>query len=749
MAELIITEKPQAALKIASALSDGKMIKENLGGVPFYRIARGKKEIIVACAVGHLYGLDEKDGSKGWEYPVFDIAWLPSHETKKESAHTKKYLQAIKKLAKEANEFTVATDYDVEGEVIGLNVIRYACGKKDSNRMKFSTLTKDDLIEAYENKSKTLDWGQAYAGETRHFLDWYNGINYSRALTSAIKSSGAFKIMSIGRVQGPALKIIVDLEKEIKAFKPVPYWQIELKGDVKSGKVDAWHIKDKFWDKNGADKVIENTKGYKTGKVQNTETLRFNQYAPHPFDLTTLQTEAYRCHKISPKAALEIAQGLYTSGFISYPRTSSQQYPESIGYKKILSLLSKNPSYAELVKKILEKKKIEPNNGKKTDPAHPAIFPTGITPSGLKQNEQKLYDLVARRFLATFGEPAVRETSKFEINVNEEVFAAKGTRTVEKGWHVFYLPYIEFEEEEIPKVINGDLVDVKKIQMHDKETQPPKRYTEASIIKELEKRNLGTKSTRASIVDTLFQRGYLIGKAIEATEFGIRTIETLEKHSPKIVDEKLTAKFEDEMEEIREGKKKEEEVLNEAREAIRKILDEFKGKEKEIGKELHSANIETRDAMTTLGNCPNCKDGKLQIRKGKFGQFAACNNYPNCKTTFSLPKNAFIKPSDKICETCKFPMVQTIKKGKQPMHFCLNPECKSKYLGGEAGKRAKAIAKGHIEKSCPKCKTGRLVLRKSIYGTFLGCSNYPKCKYIENMQEKKEGDSDQQNQTPT
>ena len=730
MYELIITEKPAAAQKIADALADGKPIREGSQGVYYYKITRGKKDIVVACAVGHLYGLDQKEGSK-WKFPVFDIEWQPSYETRKASAFTKKYLLQLKKLAKEAKEFTVACDYDVEGEVIGLNIIRYACNKKDAARMKFSTLTKPDLIEAYENKSKTLDWGQANAGEARHFLDWYNGINYSRALTDAIKQAGAFKIMSTGRVQGPTLKIIVDKEKEIKAFKPVPFWQIQLIGDVKKEDIEAWHRQDKFWKKEEADKVMKNVKGQKKGIVDNVEKKQFQQAPPFPFDLTALQIEAYKCFGIQPKETLEIAQDLYTSGYISYPRTSSQQLTPKIGYNKIIAALAKQSIYSNLCSDLL-KKELRPNNGAKTDPAHPAIYPTGIIPK-TDQRGLKIYDLIARRFLATFAEPALRETMVVYISVNKEIFIAKGTRTIKKGWHVYYGPYVKLEEIELPAVVKGDIVDIKKITLHEKETQPPKRYTPASIIKELEKRNLGTKATRAQIIDTLFQRGYVHGTAIEATEFGIKTIETLEKHAPKIIDEALTRHFEEEMDEIREGKKKKEEILEEAKDALIKIINDFKKEEKEAGKELLAAFKETRHAMTTLGKCPNCKEGDLQIRKGKFGHFAACSGYPECKTTFSLPANALIKPSENACKTCGFPMVTAIKARKKPQEFCLNPQCKSKHVEGEAGEQAKAIAKGEIERKCPKCKDGNIVLRKSIYGSFYGCSNYPKCRYTEKL----------------
>ena len=734
MYELIITEKPQAAAKIAAALADGKPIKESLNKVPYYKITRGNKDIVIACAVGHLYGLEQKEGVKKWAFPVFDIEWQPAYETKKSAAFSKGYLMTIKKLSKDAKEFTVATDYDIEGEVIGLNVIKHACRQKDAARMKFSTLTKPDLVEAYENKSKKLDWGQANAGEARHYLDWYNGINFSRALTSAYKSTGGFKILSIGRVQGPALKIIIDKEKEIKAFKPVPFWQIELIGKVNSGDIDAWHIKDKFWEKKEADNVMEKVKGKKDGRVDKIEKTQFKQNPPNPFDLTSMQVEAYRVFRIHPKDTLAIAQDLYTAGYISYPRTSSNQLNAKIGYSKVLSLLAQQEHYKELCSKLL-KGKLNPNNGDKTDPAHPAIYPTGIIPE-LDERSFKIYDLIVRRFMATFGEPAVRETMKINIDVSKEIFVAKGTRTIEKGWFEYYGSYVRLEEEELPKVKENDIVNIKKIELHAKETQPPKRYTPASIIKELEKRGLGTKSTRASIVDTLFHRNYVHGsQSIEATELGISTIETLEKYVPTIIDEAMTRHFEDEMEEIREGKKNKDEVLNEAKKEIITVVKDFKKHEKDIGEGLKQAHWQSKDTMNTLGNCPVCKEGSLMIRSGKFGAFAACSNYPKCKTTMSLPNNARIKSTKKNCEICSYPMILELRK-KSAKEFCLNPNCKSKHVEGAAGKEAKAVAKGQIEKKCPKCD-GNLVLRGSIYGKFYGCSNYPKCRHIEKLVEEK------------
>jgi len=544
--ELIITEKPQAAKKIAEALADGKPIKESANKVPYYKLTHNKKDIVVGCAVGHLYTVAEKDKGK-WTYPVFNLEWVPSYEKSKQK-YSKNYITMLKKLCKDADSYTVACDYDIEGEVIGLNIIRFICRQKDANRMKFSTLTKNDLTKSYSEKQKHLDWGQANAGETRHFLDWMYGINLSRALTLAIKEAGRFKVLSSGRVQGPALKIIVNREREIQAFVPKKYWQLQLLGKINKNDIEAYHEKDKFWEKKEADKILEKTKG-KQGFVKDIEKSQVNQSAPFPFDLTALQIEAYKSLGISPKETLSIAQNLYINGFISYPRTSSQKLPREINYKSILLNISKQKEYKELCGSLL-KKELKPNEGPKSDPAHPAIYPTGIAPKSSHERDLKIYDLIVRRFMSTFGEDAIRETMTVRIDVNSEIFVAKGTRTVKQGWFVYYGKHVKLKEEELPEVKKNDAVKVDSINRLEKETQPPKRYTEASIIKELEKRNLGTKSTRAQIIDSLYQRGYVVDKSITATNLGIKTVETLEKFCPEIIDEELTRHFEEEMEEI-------------------------------------------------------------------------------------------------------------------------------------------------------------------------------------------------------
>jgi DNA topoisomerase I len=728
MTELIITEKPSAAKKVAEALADGKPTLKKNKQATYYELTHDKKEIIVTSAVGHLYGLAEKN-KKGWNYPVFDIEWRASYKSSSDLKYIKNYIDNIAKLSKTVKEFTIACDYDVEGEVIGLNVVKYACKKKDANRMKFSTLTKPDLVKAYDNKLKHLDWGQAHAGETRHFLDWYYGINLSRALTASVKAAGSFKVMSSGRVQGPALKLLVDREREIQKFVPVPFWLIRLDGDYNKAVVEAWHHKDKIFEKDVVEKVMKVIKNEKEAKITKIKRIKRNQLPPTPFNLTDLQSESYKVFKITPKETLAIAQVLYLAGVTSYPRTSSQQLDPKLGFQKIFNGLLKQPMYQELCKNLMSRKVLKPNNGKKTDPAHPAIYPTGLAPKTLKPREQKVYDLIVKRFMATFADAAIRETMEVSLDVKEECFITKGTRTVEENWHVFYKPYVKLEEITLPDMKENEVVSIKKISKLDKETQPPNRFNQSSIIKELEKRNLGTKATRADILDRLFQRGYVEGVKITVTKLGMETLEILEKYAPTIVDEKLTADFEAEMEKIREGKQEPEKVLEKAKKFLTKLLADFKKKEKDIGKEILKSVRETQDIQNLVGKCPKCDDGKLMIRHGKFGKFIACGKYPECSTTFNLPKTGLIKNTENSCEACQHPMILIIQKGKRPQEMCINAECKTK-IKPEEEKAAKELEK--IEKKCPKC--GKLLtLRKGFYGQFLACPGYPKCKYTESL----------------
>lgn len=658
---LIITEKPQAAIKIASALGTSKKLGE--GGVPYYSVERDGEKIIVAAAAGHLFTLKQKQNGK---LPIFDLEWKPSYTDK--ASFTKKFYQTLAKLGKNAKSFIVATDFDVEGEVIGWNIIRFIFGEKDAKRMKYSTLTNTELNHAYEHLMPTIDWGQAIAGETRHYLDWMYGINLSRALMNAIKSAGSFKIMSIGRVQGPALRLVVDKELEIQAFKPIPFWQVFI--FVQGTKLK--HNKDITNNKElGKFKLLKGKKA-----IVKTVTREDRIQPLAPFDLTTLQTECYKFFKITPSRTLQICQQLYLSGLISYPRTSSQKIPESIQPFKILERLKRQFSFVSLA---LRKKPIE---GSKSDPAHPSIYPTGDF-AGISGDDRKVYELIVKRFVSCFCSDALVANKVITAEVDNLKFVARGLEVKENGWLAVYPA--KMQEREL-KDINGEHT-IDKVDIEEKETQPPHRYTPASLVSELSKKNLGTKATRAAIVETLYHRDYIKEQSIHATPLGINLVSTLKKYSPIIVDEKLTRNFEKEMDSILTAKKdldkKETKIINGAKESITKIIGDFEKHEKKIGKDLLGVIKEQREQAykeNIIMKCPKCQKGDLRILFNRASRryFVACSAYPECKTTYSLPPNGLIKKTDKVCEQCGWPNLMAIQRGKRPWVFCFNPECPSR-----------------------------------------------------------------------
>jgi DNA topoisomerase-1 len=697
MTELIFTEKPAQAEKIAFALADTAPSQKAIGKAPYYELKHNGKHIIVGCAVGHLFGLKEIKKKKGWTYPVFDIEWVEAHQVRKNQSHSKPYIEALKKLVKKADSFTVACDYDTEGSVIGFNCVQFIAKKKDARRMKFSTLTRDELIESYKNASKHLDFGVINAGQTRHHLDYFWGISLSRALTLAVKATGAFKLMTSGRVQGPTLKIIVEKEKEISKFKSEPYWEINLEANKSKQKIAAYHKEGKIFDKKKVDSILKNTKN-PIAKIEKITERETESKPPHPFNLTNLQTEAYSLFHITPKETLSIAQNLYTAGLISYPRTSSQKYPAVLEIKKVIQKLKNIKDYKPHCEKLL-KTKLIPNEGKKSDPAHPAIYATGEK-ARIAGKNKKIYDLIVRRMLSTFAEPAKRKTVTANIDVNKEPFIAKGTTTVKKGWHEIYEPHLRLKELQLPQLKEGDKLESPKVTKEDKETQPPRRYTPASILKEMEKLNIGTKATRASILDALYLRNYITDNSITATELGMKAVEALEKFCPEILDTALSRHFEEEMEQIMEGGKTKEEVLEEAKKTLTETLNHFREHELEIGEVLVKATRETEYKLNTIAECPECKKGVIQIRTGRFGKFVACDQYPECTNTYSLPANTLIRTQDKKCKECDFHTVLAIRSGKRPFDYCLNQKCPPKVAWREEQEKKRA------EKGLPPYKRG-------------------------------------------
>lgn len=666
--ELVVAEKPKVAQKIAAAIGDD-VKRISVGKVSYYELERAGKKIVIAPAVGHIYTLAEK--KKSWAYPVFDIEWVPAHTTSKVSLYTKPYLQVLEKLGKKADTFVSACDYDIEGSTIAYNIFRFATPIKEGRRMKFSALTAGELQDAYDKRGD-FDYNNAFAGETRHILDWYYGINLSRALMQSLKAASSYRILSTGRVQGPALDVLSDLEVSIRAFVPEPYWV--LSANIKD--VQFIHKKERFLVEEEAAEALKKTG--KTGNVTSIEKREVPVYSPPCFDLTSLQVEAHRLFKIPPTRTLEIAQTLYEDSLITYPRTSSQKIPPTINVVSIVEKLKSIKDYEKLASKIMENKWFKIRQGKKDDPAHPAIHPTGLVPRTLEDQQKKLYDLIVKRFLAAFAPEAKRGHVSITVDSNGEPYAASGSRTVEKGWMEFYEPYVKLKEEELPEFSKGEEVELKNKKKTKKETKPPRRYTQASIISELEKRHLGTKATRSTIVDTLFKRGYVGGAPIEVTDFGLKVRDVLKKYAPEILDEELTRKIEIDMEKIQEGKLEKETVIKEGKEFLVQVLDKWKKNEMKIGVEIADAVKETERKESIVGKCDKCGN-ELRIIRMKGGkQFIGCSNYPKCKNAYPLPTGALVKTTEDVCKACGKPTVVVIRAGRRPFSMCIDPNCPSK-----------------------------------------------------------------------
>jgi len=678
---LIVCEKPTAAVKIATALAEKKPKERELNSVPYYEFERDGKQMVVVPALGHLFTLKNLKPMR--DYPIYDIDWVPAYVADREAKRTQVFVEAIKELAKDATDYVSACDYDIEGSVIAANVLRYLCGEeamKHAKRMKFSTLTAEDLRRAYEQLMPRLDFELINAGIARHVLDWYWGMNVSLAMSTAVKEAEQrFAKLSAGRVQTPTLKILVEREREIKAFKPEPFWVLSLLLEIDGTEVVAEHATPRFLDKAEAERALAACEG-KPAKVSAIQTRQYQRPPPVPFDLGSLQSEAYRCFGYTPMRTQQIAQALYQAALVSYPRTSSQKLPPTIGYAKIIEQLG---SVSKQCKKfsddLLSKPELIPNEGNKTDPAHPAIFPTGEKPENLTGPPQRLYDLIVRRFFSVFGKPALVESAKIELDVDGQPFYIHGRRVLEEGWLEYYGPYGATEEIILPQLEEGQELEVKKIKFEEKETQPPPRYNPASIVKEMEDRNLGTKSTRASILQTIYERGYIFGSQITVTDLGIEVIDSLLKYCPEITSEELTAEFEREMDAVQEGKRNKEEVIAKARAELDKILSKFRQHQLDIGKQLAEAYRTTRMKQRILGKCSKCGgDLRVIVSRTTHKRFAGCSNYPKCANTFPLPQAGTIIPLNKICAECGAPMIQVSRVGRRPYKMCLDPTCPSK-----------------------------------------------------------------------
>ncbi len=689
MEKLIIAEKPSVATRLALALGGPTPQRRIINGVSYYIVNSGSDTLYIVAAAGHLFSLRQKEHTD--HLPVFSVEWAPSYKVSSTSYFTKKYLDVIEDMGKRCSFFINACDYDIEGTVIGSNILK-AVISHDVNaelnpgnvrRMKFSTTTLKDLNIAY-GTLMPFDKENLDAGEARHILDWIWGINLSRALMHAIAASGTKKVLSVGRVQGPTLAILARRELEIGSFVSKPFWKLF----VLSSGVEFENRRGNIEDEEIAKASLESTKNG-SAVVKKHARREEAQYPYPPFDLTSLQLESSRVFGMDPSKTLAVAQKLYEHAYISYPRTSSQKLPYSLNVKGIINDLAKNQKYSALATRLSEALRFRPREGAKSDEAHPAIHPTGELPKGLEHDEERVYDLIAKRFLACFAEEAIVERSEILLDIAGEEYIAKGSILKKPGWFEFYAPYYKQKENSLPDLKEGERPNIEKAYMKKGMTEPPKRYSKATLISTLEKKNLGTKATRAAIIDTLFKRGYIKGGKLEVTEFGMSVYNTLNKYSSTILDEKLTSRLETDMERISKREISKEAVISEGKSVISEAVKRFSEHSGEIGKEL-SERLRQTEKTNALGKCRCGGDLVIKVSRNRKS-FVGCTNWPECTQTYPLPQFARVVPKGKVCEFCHTPIVKVFRQGKV-FEMDLDPNCESKKGWKPLPQAAKAAA---------------------------------------------------------
>ena len=680
----ILAEKPKAAEKIAQALAEiGQLSEMSYRGLKYYKIRKGSTIIYVTYALGHLYTLEEVKPRFFKRYPIFTLEWTLNKRQGRRKGSVKKIISLLDKLGSESDEIVNACDYDIEGSTLGYNAIRFAKKRNGAkiSRMKFSSLTKKEILSSFFKRDIKLDGYYAIAGISRHLIDFIWGVNLTRLLTDlAVSASGVHSLISIGRVQGPTLYYIVKREREINTFVPLPFWNLHTRFKTEAGEiVEATYVENPVLKKNDAVEIKKQVESIGIGYISEVKKGKRRYAPPPPFNLTDLQSEAYTNFGFKPSRTLAIAEQLYLEALITYPRTGSQKYPPDIDHGEILSGLLRISSYKDIVKRTFNvNPSLKPVEGKKTDPAHPAIFPTGEVPKReLSIDEKKLYDLILRRYIASFYPPIVMDTMKISIDVGGHIFVVNGRRIVERGWLEVYYPYTNIGESTLPALYEGQKLIVSDVLIEDKFTPPPRRYTQRSLLLQMEKDGIGTKATRSQIIDTLYQRNYIKGESIEPTELGMTLIEILEKKIPKIISLGMTREMERNLEEILIRPDISKKVLRDSVETVSSIILSVMGEET-LGKRLDSMSKTARYKKRVLGKCPICKDGDLIIivskRTGK--RFVGCSNYPKCTASMPLPQKGRIRVGGK-CNKCEWPRVK-VTIGRKTFVTCVNLDCPSK-----------------------------------------------------------------------
>ncbi|EAI4483878.1 type I DNA topoisomerase [Campylobacter lari] len=656
MKNLIIVESPAKAKTIGNFLG---------------------KDYEVIASKGHIRDLPKSS----FGIKIEDENFKPEYRI---SSDHSTLVKELKEKAKNAKQIYLATDEDREGEAIAYHIAKAI--NKDENslpRIVFHEITKS-AIENALNNPRHLDINSVNAQQARRLLDRIVGYKLSPLLNQKIQ-----KGLSAGRVQSAALKIIVDREREIKAFTPLKYFSIDVifKKDLEAELVEFQGQKiEKFTitNEDRAKLIFENCKNAKF-KINNIESKDRKITPPPPFMTSTLQQSASNRLGFNPKKTMMIAQKLYEGvkthqgimGVITYMRTDSLNIAKE-ALEQVRKLIKD-----EFGKEYLPAKaNIYTTKAKGAQEAHEAIRPTNLsfTPKlaseFLEKDEARLYTLIYNRFLASQMNPAISQTQNVYVKSNEASFKISGRKILFDG---HYKVYGDMDKDKIlPNLKLEDTLNIQNIEFNSHFTEPPSRYSEAGLVKKLENLGIGRPSTYAPTISLLSARDYvrIDKKQLIPNEIAFNVIEVLEQNFSDIVDSDFTFKMEESLDEIAEGKLDWQELLREFYFPFMRKIDEGK------------KNIKSQKTITKIDEtCPDC-GGELAIRKGRYGEFIACLNFPKCKYSRNL------KQENKNEEKTQIKQVNS------------------------------------IGLTCPECKKGEIVERFSKRGKFYGCSAYPKCNFI-------------------
>ena len=713
MRRLIVTEKFNAAIRIATILSDGKAKRTNVQGTSVFDFHQGEDRIRVIGLRGHIINLDYPEALNDWaRVPLKELVWAEPQKV----VTAGRIGAALKELAADADEVVIATDFDREGELIGveaLGLIREVRPDVQVKRARFSALTKWDIERAFANLVE-VDHPLAWSAESRQFVDLAWGAVLTRFLSLASNQLGR-DFLSVGRVQSPSLALIVDREREIEEFVSQDYWTLHARFrkevDGTPIEFDGDHEHGPFWARREAEIALEAADRVPQGLVREFLQNEREERPPPPFNTTMFVTEANRLG-FGAAQAMKVAEDLYQSGYISYPRTDNTVYPSTVNLRTVLGKLAESPFHEE-ARTLAGQERIAPSRGRTETTDHPPIYPVqGVGRDKVKRNDHwAIYELVVRRFFATVAPNAVAEASEAKIDLGGQIFKAEGYRIKVPGWRKYY-PYWTVREAVLPALAAGESLDrVGPVTIHEDKTKPPARYSEGSLIQEMERLGLGTKSTRHEILKKLYDRKFVEGKYPRPTTSGRAVIEALEDHAGRITEPEMTAHLEIDMQAIATGTRAREDVVRESQEMLGEILETLEANREAIGQEIEAALRE----QNYIGKCNVCKDGNLTVIRSRRGtRFLGCDRYPACRNTHPLPQIGIIQGAEENCPECGAPMIKHTDRG-QTTTYCVASDCPT-------------VREKNFIGPCEKCGEGELSIRHGNYGKrFVGCTNYPAC----------------------